>query len=214
MTQNPRRTGGRTLDPRDTLIAHAGIFYGRGWMAGTAGNLSARSRDGVWITASAKNKGALEPADFVHLSPAGELLEKGGPESRPSAESGIHLAIYRRFAEAKACYHVHTVESTLASRMGTADWLPLPGLEMLKGFGLAPSDLPVAIPVFDNHDSVDEIGDEIARRLEDEPPAAPVLLIRNHGLTTWGESMEAAFNHVELAEYVFRYMVAARLLRL
>ena len=52
------------------------------------------------------------------------------------------------------------------------------------------------------------------RRLKDEPPVAPVLLIRNHGLTTWGESMEAAFNHVELAEYVFRYMVAARLLRL
>ena len=52
------------------------------------------------------------------------------------------------------------------------------------------------------------------RRSAAEPPAVPVLLIRNHGLTTWGLDMEAAFNQVELAEYVFRYLVVARLLRL
>jgi methylthioribulose-1-phosphate dehydratase len=109
---------------------------------------------------------------------------------------------------------VHTVESNLAARLGTSDWLPLPGLEMLKGFGLGPSDLPVAAPVFDNHERVADIARDIERRFAAEPPAVPVLLVRNHGLTTWGPDTEAAFNHVELAEYVFRYLVVARLLRL
>jgi methylthioribulose-1-phosphate dehydratase len=210
------------LDPRDTLIRHAAVFHARGWMAGTAGNLSARADDGVWITASGRSKGALSRADFVRLAPDGTPASPKGrtaaktaaPAPRPSAESGIHLAIYRLFPEARACYHVHTVESNLAARLGTTDWLPLPALEMLKGFGLAPSDLPVAAPVFDNLDRVADIAHDIERRFAAEPPALPVLLIRNHGLTTWGPDMEAAFNHVELAEYVFRYLVVARLLRL
>jgi methylthioribulose-1-phosphate dehydratase len=212
----------KTPDPRDTLSRHAAIFHGRGWMAGTAGNLSARADDGVWITASGRSKGALARADFVRLAADGTPAGPGGragrktaaPAPRPSAESGIHLAIYRLFPGARACYHVHTVESNLAARLGTSDWLPLPGLEMLKGFGLGPSDLPVAAPVFDNHERVADIARDIERRFAAEPPAVPVLLVRNHGLTTWGPDTEAAFNHVELAEYVFRYLVVARLLRL
>jgi methylthioribulose-1-phosphate dehydratase len=36
------------------------------------------------------------------------------------------------------------------------------------------------------------------------------LLIRNHGVTVWGNSTEQARNHIELVEYIFRYMVLAR----
>jgi len=37
-----------------------------------------------------------------------------------------------------------------------------------------------------------------------------VLLIRNHGLTVWANSLGSARNYLEIAEYIFRYMVAAR----
>jgi methylthioribulose-1-phosphate dehydratase len=38
-------------DPREVLAAAARLFYGRGWMMGTAGNLSLRLPDGsFWIT--------------------------------------------------------------------------------------------------------------------------------------------------------------------
>lgn len=212
-------------DSRDALIAHAALFHARGWMAGTAGNLSARAEDGVWITASGRNKGSLTKADFAHLSMDGSAgvpaaaksarsPRKSSAGPRPSAESAIHLAIYRRFPEAGACYHVHTVEANLGAKLGASDWLPLPGLEMLKGFGLVPADLPVAVPIFENHERVADIAADIDRRFAAEPPALPLLLIRNHGLTSWGKDTDTAFNHVELAEYILRYLVLARLLKL
>jgi methylthioribulose-1-phosphate dehydratase len=37
-----------------------------------------------------------------------------------------------------------------------------------------------------------------------------VLLIRNHGVTVWASSPEVARNYLEVAEFIFRYMVAAR----
>ena len=47
-------------DPRDQLSEIASYFYRRGWMLGTAGNLSVRNPDGtIWITASGQNKGEL-----------------------------------------------------------------------------------------------------------------------------------------------------------
>ncbi|MGL6344382.1 MAG: class II aldolase/adducin family protein, partial [Waterburya sp.] len=36
------------------------------------------------------------------------------------------------------------------------------------------------------------------------------LLIRNHGLTVWASSLEEANKYVEIVDYIFRYMVAAR----
>ena len=40
---------------RANLITTAALFYERGWMWGTAANLSARSDDGIWITARGVN---------------------------------------------------------------------------------------------------------------------------------------------------------------
>ncbi|HLO50395.1 MAG TPA: class II aldolase/adducin family protein, partial [Kamptonema sp.] len=53
---------------RQDLIAAATHFYNRGWMVGTAGNLSARLADGsFWITASGRAKGQLTDQDFIRI---------------------------------------------------------------------------------------------------------------------------------------------------
>jgi len=45
------------LPPRAALVEIARDFHARGWMAGTAGNLSAREDDEhFWITASGRPK--------------------------------------------------------------------------------------------------------------------------------------------------------------
>lgn len=192
-------------DPREELAAAARHFYGRGWMVGTAGNLSARAADGtVWITASGRAKGRLTPADFVRVDLQGRVLEPAG--ARPSAETAIHLAIYERF-EAAACYHVHSIPANLVSRFTAEPALALPPLEMLKGLGVMGEEPRVAIPVLSNHADVSRIASDL-RALP--PPQVPAFLIRDHGLTTWAASAEAAFHHVELFEYIFAYMVEAR----
>lgn len=196
-------------DPRWQLIAAAHHFYQQGWMVGTSGNLSCQLSDGsLWITASGRSKGALTVDDFIHLDATGRILN---PETRwqPSAETAIHQIIYSLFPEARACYHIHSVEANLVTHLVTGDTLPLPPLEMLKGLGIRDEHPQCVVPVFPNYQQVSKIAAEIGDRFRHTPPQVPALLIRNHGLTIWAASLEAAHNSVELMDYIFRYQIMA-----
>lgn len=205
-------------DARDVLIAASRLLYGRGWMAGTAGNLSLRAgtdgNDGFWITASGKAKGTLERQDFVRMALDGRLdgqvLERGGPESRPSAETSLHTVLYRLFPEAGACYHVHTVATNLATRLTEDDELFLAPIEMIKGLGVWEQSPRVSVAVLPNHLEVPRIAMELEDRFRAAPPRLPGFLIRDHGLTVWAPGPEAALNFVELFDYIFECMVRAR----
>ncbi|MUG96555.1 methylthioribulose 1-phosphate dehydratase [Scytonema sp. UIC 10036] len=206
-----------SIDPRPTLMAAARQFYQMGWMMGTAGNLSARMPDGsFWITASGRPKGQLTTDDFVLMTLdtcKDEIclaLTLPYPDRRPSAETSIHAAIYRLFADAQACYHVHSIEANLVSLFVIGDALPLPPLEMLKGLGVREENPQITMPIFANYLEVSQIADEICARFKVTVPQVPALLIRNHGVTVWASSLEGASNYVELTEYIFRYMVAKR----
>jgi methylthioribulose-1-phosphate dehydratase len=199
-----------SVDLRTELIAAAKHFYDRGWMVGTAGNLSARLPDGsFWITASGRPKGQLSDRDFIRMNIDGAILEQPVSDSRPSAETSIHVAVYNSFPEAKACYHVHSIEANLVSRLTAGDAVPLPAIEMLKGLGVWEENPQVTMPLFPNYLSVPKIADEISEAFGISPPAVPALLIRDHGITVWANSPAAAYNYVEVVEYIFRYMVAA-----
>jgi methylthioribulose-1-phosphate dehydratase len=198
-------------DPRSILINAAGQFYQQGWMVGTAGNLSLRHcADTFWITASGKSKGQLTEQDFVRVNLAGVVVESPHENNRPSAETSIHQVIYNLFPEAQACYHVHSIEANLASSFALRDTLPLPPLEMLKGLGVWVEKPQVTMPVFENYLEVPRIAEEICDRFTDFPPDIPALLIRNHGVTVWASSPITAQNHLEIVEYIFSYMIAAR----
>jgi methylthioribulose-1-phosphate dehydratase len=198
-------------DPRDLLADVARLFYGRGWMAGTAGNLSLRLEDGsFWITASGKLKGRLRREDFLRVAPGGEVLERGRTEDRPSAETSLHDVIYRLAPEARACFHVHSIPGNVAARLAEGGSLPLPPLEMIKGLGIWEEEPEVALAVFPNHAHVPRIAEEVAARFAAEPPRVPGFLIRDHGLTAWGRDSDAALNHVELFEYLFGFLSSAR----
>jgi len=197
-------------DPRQVLADAARLFYGRGWMMGTAGNLSLRLDDGTfWITASGKQKGRLQAEDFLRMAPGGEVLERGRPDDRPSAEASLHDAVYRLFPEARACFHVHSIPANVAARLTAGDALRLPPLEMLKGLGVWEEEPDVDLPVLRNHAHVPAIAEELGARFQLDPPRVPGFLIRDHGLTTWGRDAENAFNHIELFEYIFGYLAAA-----
>jgi methylthioribulose-1-phosphate dehydratase len=207
-------------DPRPTLIETASYFYKQGWMLGTAGNLSARLADGnFWITASGKPKGDLTLNDFVQMQfdsvtgTASPAPEQPDPQNRPSAETTIHTAIYTLFPEAQACYHVHSIEANLISQASGPD-IPLPPLEMIKGLGIWTENPQVTLPLFENYQDVPQIAQVIVDRFRLAPPQIPVLLIRSHGVTVWANTPQQALHHLEIAEYLFRYMVMARQINL
>jgi len=201
-------------DPRALLAASAREFYRRGWMLGTAGNLSARlPDDSFWITASGRPKDLLTEEDFVRLDPSGRVLEAPGGR-KPSAEAAIHRVLYRHFGEARWVFHVHSVEANLCGHFAVDGALRLPPLEMLKGLGVAEAEPEASLPVFPNYVDVAAIAAAMDAAFARERPRLPGVLIHRHGLTSWGADAHAARHHLELLEYCFRYLVQARSLAL
>lgn len=195
------------IDPRQALTEVAREFHQRGWMRGTAGNLSVRAdADHFWITASGKPKGRLDRRDFLLVAVAdGTVVEKSDPANRPSAETAIHAVLYRRYADAGAVLHGHSVDGVLAARRAKARAraLRLPDIEMIKGFDIWKQNPKVDLPLFENHLSVDRIAGEIETRFRRQAPTLTALMVRNHGATVWGRSLQEAYNRFECLEFVF-----------
>lgn len=200
----PAELGQDSTSIRKELAALAARYHGLGWMLGTSGNLSARSApDRVVVTASGCDKGQLTEHDFVEVTLDGQVLA-AGPGRRPSAETSIHLSIYRRCDEVNAALHVHTPDSSLITQGPTnPSFLDFTGFEMVKGWGLWEPGASARLPLFDNHADVPMIAEDVYRWLE-EAHNVPALLIERHGITAWGEDLKSAHRHLEVTEFLCR----------
>jgi methylthioribose-1-phosphate isomerase/methylthioribulose-1-phosphate dehydratase len=189
----------------ERLVQTARTLYDRGWMDGTAGNLSLRlDRDHALVTASGRSKGLLSVADTVCVSIAtGRPVRADGPA--PSQDTLVHLTLYRTFPHCGAVVHAHpphaTTVATLAARAG-ADVARFEKFEIIKGLGLArPDRADVAVVRDGSH--VPAIADEVARRFTAPPPDMPcALLLGHHGATAWGADLDQARNRLESLEWL------------
>jgi L-fuculose-phosphate aldolase len=86
-----------------------------GLVVGTAGNVSAREGDLVYITPRAVPYDEMTDGDVVKLSLDGEQAA-GGRE--PSSEHRVHLAIYAARPDVTAVVHTHSVHATAWSFLG------------------------------------------------------------------------------------------------
>ncbi|WP_084531046.1 S-methyl-5-thioribose-1-phosphate isomerase [Nocardia miyunensis] len=180
----------------EQIAAIARGLYARGWMPGTAGNISVRLGESALITGSGLSKGELSAADMVSVRIADSVRLHG--DRRASAETAIHTAIYRA-TDAAAVVHVHPAHATaLSIGAGEArDVLRFSGYELIKGLGATES---VRVPVLSNHADVTRIGAEVERRLLADPQSPPVLFIAGHGITAWGASLAQARDRAECLE--------------
>ncbi len=198
------------LPARTALATIARELHARGWMPGTAGNLSACSTgDRFWITASGLPKGRLQEHDFLEVGVQdGRVYQCPRPDMQPSAETAIHRVVYGSFADARACLHVHTVDATLVSALAPPDQneLKLPALEMLKGLGIWDQSPDATLALFDNLADVGAIAYAIGHRFRECPPRVPALLIRGHGVTVWGGSLQQAYDRLECLEFLLSFM--------
>ncbi|MXP62218.1 methylthioribulose 1-phosphate dehydratase [Roseomonas sp. M0104] len=172
----------------------------RNWVPATAGNFSVRLPEGrVAVTRSGVHKGYLTPEAVMVVD-----LD-GRPEDaalRPSAETLLHCGIYRRFAEAGAVLHGHSIANTVLSRRA-GESLELAGYELLKAFpGLATHDASVALPVFDNDQDIARLQAAVEGRWAAMNVVPPGYLIRGHGVYVWARDMEAALARLEALEFM------------
>ncbi len=189
----------------ELLCATARWCYGRGWVPATSGNFSVRIVEGpaerILITPSGLDKGVVTPQDLLEVDGEGKAVTGNG---KPSAETRLHLVLYRARPEAGAILHVHTVWNTLLSgRFASQGYLALEGYEILKGLsGVATHEYTERVPVLKNTQDYAELCSELAGALGAYPDAHGVLLSR-HGLYTWGQSVAEARRHLEALEFLF-----------
>ena len=188
-------------DAGELLCATARWCYSKGWVPATSGNFSVRQGERILITASGLDKGVLTPAGLLEVDLGGRVL---AGEGRPSAETGLHLVIYKARPEAAAILHVHTVWNTLLSGIHEeAGYLGLSGYELLKGLsGVTTHEHVERVPVLKNTQNYAELSVQLEDSLIENPEAHGVLLSR-HGLYTWGESVGEARRHLEALEFLF-----------
>lgn len=179
-------------------------YYARSWVLGTSGNFSAvlrRSPLRLAITASAQDKRRIRPSHVLQVDERGKVI--GRTTLRPSAETQLHLEIVRR-RTAGAVLHTHSVWSTMLSDLyAPAGGLEISGYEMLKGLsGVTSHEHGEWVPIVDNDQDMDRLAHRVGETL-DRRPDAHAILLRRHGLYTWGDTLPDASRHVEIFEFLF-----------
>jgi methylthioribulose-1-phosphate dehydratase len=185
----------------ESLCATARWCYAQGWVPATSGNFSIRESGRILITASGLDKGTLTSAGLLEVDHEGRAIAGAG---KPSAETALHLVLYRARPSAGAILHVHTVWNTLISaHYAPAGLVPIEGYELLKGLaGVTTHEYLEQVPILENSQDYAELSGQFADALTKYPAAHGVLLSR-HGLYTWGESVADARRHLEALEFLF-----------
>ncbi|WP_372864041.1 methylthioribulose 1-phosphate dehydratase [Spongiibacter sp.] len=190
----------RFFDKAIALAAAGDELYQRGWVPATSGNFSLRlDQDSALLTASGKHKGRLAPTDFIAVDFDGQPLSDG----KPSAETLLHTALYRRFADVGAVLHCHSANATLISRLqAKIGKVVLCDYELLKAFaGIDSHATSVDIPIFANTQNIAALAEEVDHYLA-QHPSCPGYLIEGHGLYCWAADLDSCMRNLEALEFM------------
>jgi methylthioribulose-1-phosphate dehydratase len=187
----------------EALSATAQWCYARGWVPATSGNFSIcdRHTGQMLISPSGLDKGIMMPGHLLLADMEGRVVGKSG---KPSAETALHVVLYRERPDAAAVLHVHSVWNTLLSaRFANLGYVPMEDYELLKGLsGVTTHEHRELVPVLRNSQNYGELSAALALALRQFPDAHGVLLSA-HGLYTWGTSVAEARRHLEALEFLF-----------
>lgn len=166
----------------------------------TSSNFSRRLDDRhAAITTSGRDKGRLSPDDVMVVDFDGNAV---GSDHRPSAETLLHVQLYRRFPEIGCVLHTHSVAQTVASRLfAGAGHVRLEGYELLKAFeGNRTHDMAVDVPVLANSQDMHTLAAQVDALLDRQ--CLWGYLIDGHGLYAWGADMAQARRHLDAFEFL------------
>jgi len=173
----------------------------KGWAPATAGNFSGRIDERhATITVSGRDKGKLTEHDFLLLDLDGHVVDGQG---KPSAETPLHLQLYRRDPKIGAVLHTHSPNQTVAGRVLAHEGaIRFEGYELLKAFsGVGTHATSVELPVFANTQDMDELVRMVDARLALKERLFGYL-IEGHGIYAWGTGLADALRHIEALDFL------------
>ena len=181
---------------REDLRKCGHILSQKGLVWGHSGNISARVEpDTFLISASGSALGVLRDEDVVSCRIKEDAWEGGTP---PSIEVGLHRNIYQACEDAAVVIHSQPFFSSLVACSDTVvrpDLLP----ETMAYLGKV-----ARVPY--HHAGSHELVEATAARAR----TSQVLLLENHGVVCWGQSLDEALLKTETLEFLCRLLVISR----
>lgn len=180
-------------------IVHWGkMLHECGFVAATDGNLSVRlDENRILATPTAMSKSQMRPADLVIVDMEGRRL---GGRRNVSSEIAMHLMIYRLRPDIRGIVHAHPPTATGFAAAGMALNQPLV-CEVVIGLGSIPL-AKYGTP------GTPELTDALAPLI----PEYDAILMSNHGVVAYGDTLHHAYMKMETVEHFARIALVTHLL--
>ena len=167
------------------IIEYGKLCGVKNFTPGYSGNISARYKEGLLITASGSSNGYLKTNDIVHIDFEGNSLEKG---KKPSSEKFLHIEIYKQRKDINYIIHVHSPFLSSFASAGKDLMAPIMAENIFYFGGIPLADY--ALP------STRELVDNTIKYFD----SYDAVLMANHGFIVGAETIEDAYLKLELAE--------------
>jgi L-fuculose-phosphate aldolase len=183
---------------RLAIVQYGRMLYENGFVAATDGNLSVRLDDKrLLVTPTCISKGRMRASDMVIVDMEGKRL---AGKRRVSSELGMHLLIYRLRSDVCGIVHAHPPTATGFAASGYDLNRPLV-CEVVVGLG----SIPLARY---GTPGTPELTDALAPLI----PHHDAILMANHGVVTFGSSVESAYMRMETVEHFAKIALVTHLL--
>jgi methylthioribulose-1-phosphate dehydratase len=197
-----------------SLAALAAGFYRRGWLLGTSGNLSAvvtREPLRLAMSPSGVDKGELRAEQILLIDENARVVSDQG--AKPSDETLLHLRIVKDLG-AGAVLHTHSIwNTTLSDHYAAAGGVTIEGYEMLKGLqGVHTHEHREWLPIIENSQNMPLLAERIGDTLK-QHQGVHGLLLRRHGLYSWGKDLSQTKRHIEILEFLLEAVGQTLLLK-
>ncbi len=173
-------------------------MHEQGFVAATDGNLSVRLDDRrLLITPTCMSKRMMRATDIVVVDMQGNRVSG---KRKVSSEIAMHLLIYRLRRDVRGIVHAHPPTATGFAASGFGLSRPLV-CEVVVGLGSVP------LARYGTPGTP-----ELSEALEPLIPDHDAILMANHGVVTFGASLESAFMKMETVEHFAKIALVAHLL--
>jgi L-fuculose-phosphate aldolase len=183
---------------REEIVHYGRMLHERGFVAAMDGNLSVRLSAGrILVTPTCVSKGAMQGRDLVIVDLEGQRVSG---RRNVTSEIGMHLLIYRLRPDIQAIVHAHPPTATGFAAAGIALTEPLV-CEVVMGLGCIP------LARYGTPGT-----SELAQTLEPYVPDYDAILMSNHGVVAYGDTLEHAYMKMETVEHFAQIALVTHLL--
>jgi len=183
---------------REDIVRYGRTLHQKGYVAAMDGNLSVRLKgDRVLVTPTCVSKGGMRATDMVVVDLEGTKI---AGRRNVTSEIGMHLLIYRTRPDVQAIVHAHPPTATGFAAAGIPLTEPLV-CEVVMGLGCIP------LARYGTPGT-----SELAKTLEPYVPDYDAILMSNHGVVTYGDTLEHAYMKMETVEHFAQIALVTHLL--